>query len=858
LLSFDRDPFTRTPTVEIAHEALLREWGRLRGWIEASRADIRMQRVLARNAADWEQSNREASYLLHGRRLDQYAVWMESTDLVLTLNERTFLEASLAERDTRRAAETARQARETALEKRARHFLRALVVVLLLATLGSLWLARTARVQANLATSRELAVIAINNLEVDPERSILLSLQALRTAYTRQAEDALHRAVPASRVRMALNGFADGATSIEYSPDGTTIATASYADETDVWEAGSGQKLFSLPGRVARYSPDGSLLVAGTQDGTVTIWDLATREKIHTLRGHSNWIDYVQFSPDGRMLVSQSLDDTFIVWDTERGEKLFTSSAKTGGFEVLYSVAFSPDGRLLVSQDVYSTDKVDWKVWGVDQDWALLNQFSGNPFFVFSPDGRWLAAPGGRGLTDIILWDLLKMSEADRAILNLPAVKPIRTPAAHDAVIDGFAFSPDGTLLATAGLDGTAKVWQISQDELSLLMTLSGHNSEVVDVAFSPDGTRLATASNDGSVRIWDITPNGASEWFTLATHGDRIRRFGLSADGKYLATASQDMAKVWDLASGRELVAIRDPGGPLFGVDISPDGSRLVTGGTDNMARIWKLNLTPGAASAELVRTLAGHAEGPPVGGIFYGLTTVVFSPDGTKLATGGVDKFAKVWDVETGQELLSVLVDTDGSGVTRLAFSPDSRSLATASDSIPSGSSPAIIWDIASGRQVSTFTGHNPTGRIWGMAFSPDGKRVATGGEGGVLKVWDASTGEELLNLSGHTSAVNGVGFSPDGKYLVSAGPDGSARVWDAASGEELQAYTSPGGPFLDARFTPDGKHVIISGAGFVYGYILDTQDLIRLANSRLTRGFTQDECRQYLHTDTCPAEP
>ena len=857
LLSFDRDPLSRTPTVEIAHEALLHEWRRLHDWIEASQADLRMQRVLARSALDWEQAGREASYLLRGERLDQFAFWMESTELALNLNERVFLEASLADRETRRAAESTRQAREARLEKRARRFLRALVVVLLLATLGSLGLAWMARKQGRLAISRELAVMAINNQEVDPERSILLSLQALRVAYTRQAEDALHRAVPASRVRMAWNGYADDALSVEYSPDGTTIAAAS-SDEVFVWETGDAQMVLSLPGRVARYSPDGSRLAAGAADGTLTIWDLATREKVHTLNGHSDWIDYVQFNPDGRMLVSHSLDDTFIVWDTETGEKLFTSNVRTGGFETLYSVAFSPDGRLLVTQDVYSSDQVNWKVWGVDQDWALLNQFSGYPFFVFSPDGRWLVAPGGKFLRDIILWDLSEMSDADRAILNLPALEPIRVPAEHDNVLVGFAFSPDGNLLATAGLDGTAKVWEISPDGLILLMTLSGHESGVVDAAFSPDGTRLATASLDGSVRIWDITPNGASEWFTLAAHSDRIHRFGLSADGKYLATASEDgTAKVWDLASGQELVAIRDPDGPLFGVDITPDGSRLATGGTDNVARIWKLNLASGAAKAELLHTLTGHAGGPPVGGIFDGLNSVVFSPDGTKLATGGVDKFAKVWDVETGQELLSVLVDTDGSGVTRLAFSPDSRFLATASDDLPSGSSLAIIWDIASGRKVSTYTGHNQTGRIGGIAFSPDGKRIASGGSEGTLKIWDASTGEELLNLSGHTSTVTGVDFSPDGKYLVSASPDGSARIWDATTGEELQSYTSPGGPFINARFTPDGKNVIISGAGSVYGYIFDTQELVRLAESRLTRGLTLDECWQFLHQEQCPAQ-
>ena len=858
LLSFDRDPLTRTPTVEIAHEALLREWKQLRDWIETSRADLHMQRELTKNAADWEQASREDSYLLRGARLDQFAAWMGSTELALTFNERAFLEASLADREAQRASETARQVRESALEQRARRFLRTLVVVLLLATLGSLALAWVARRQANLATSRELAVMAINNQEVDPERSILLSLQALHTAYTHEAEDALHRAVPASRVRMTLTHYAHEARSVAYSPDGMTITTASADNQVDVWNTGDGQKLFSLPGRVARYSKDGSRLAAGGEDGTVTIWDLATREKLHTLNGQTSEIEEVQFSPDGHMVVSSSQDGTFIVWDTETGAELFTSSADTDTFDTMYNVAFSPDGRLLLASGFDSTDSIEWKVWGVDQDWALLNQFSGYSILVFSPDGKWLVGPGGELLTDINLWDLSKLPAENLAALDLSAAEPIQVPAAHDNVIFSFAFSPDGTLLATADGDSTAKIWQISPDGLELLMTLSGHTKAVFDVAFSPDGSRLATASHDGSVRIWDITPNGASEWFALAAHNGLVFRFDLTADGKYLATASPDgTAKVWELASGRELITISDHGGPLFAVAISPDGSRLVTAGYDNVAKIWKLNLSPGAASAELMHTLSGHAGGTPVSGLFPGLTSVVFSPDGTRLATGGVDKVAKVWDVETGQELLSVLVDTDGSGVTRLAFSPDGRFLATASDDQPSSSAPATIWDIASGEQVSTFSGHDQIGRIYGMAISPDGKRVATGGIQGALKIWDASNGEELLNLVTNTPAVSSVDFSPDGKYLVSASLDGTAQVWDAASGEEVRSYTSSGGPFFDVRFTPDGKNIIISGAGFVYGYVFDTQDLIRLAESRLTRGFTQDECLQYLHSAACPTQ-
>ena len=172
--------------------------------------------------------------------------------------------------------------------------------------------------------------MSINNLEVDPERSILLALYALRTAYTREAEDALHLAVQSSRVRMALTGVrmtptghAGGMRTVEYSPDGTTIATASYADEATIWEAGSGQKLFSLPGQVARYSPDGKRLATGDQSGMVVIWDLASRQKLLTLSGHDKEIEDVHFSPDGKLLVSSSLDNTFIVWDTETGRETF-------------------------------------------------------------------------------------------------------------------------------------------------------------------------------------------------------------------------------------------------------------------------------------------------------------------------------------------------------------------------------------------------------------------------------------------------------------------------------------------------------------------------------------------------------
>jgi len=862
LLTLDIDHESHRPTVALAHEALIREWERLRNWLKDNREDLLQHRRLSALAREWQEASQDTGYLLRQSRLDQFSAWAAQTELRLNPQERAFLEASQAERRARRAAEADRQRREATRKLRVSIVLRTLVVIFLLAAVGSLALTWNARKQANLTTSRELAEMATSSLETDPELSILLSLQALRTVETREAEDALHQAIQSSRVRMTLTGHTGGANSVEFNPDGKTILTTSNGGEVTVWEASSGQKLFSLPGTTGCYSPDGARLATGSLDGTVTIWDSATQYMLLTVKGHMKRISDLHFSPDGRLLVTVGDGGAFKVWESETGRRVFSSLIEVSGFNFLQNLTFSPDGRLLISADFYGPGKIDMRVWDVDQDWTLLNQSSGYRNIVFSLDGRWLAASGGEQGIGVGLWELSKLSGADLASLDLSAVEPIAVPEKEDTIILNFAFSPNGSLLATSNQDGTTDIWRISSYMPLLLMTLSGHAREVVDVAFSPDGDRLATASNDGSVRIWDITPNGASEWFALEAHKGEIRTFDLTADGKYLATASFDgAAKVWDLASKQLLLTVSEHGGPLNTVSISSDGSLLATGGTDQIAKIWKLQLSPGAATAELQHTLHGHPRALIVGK-YYGFTSgyyifmAFFSPDGTKLATGSMDGMAKIWDVSTGQELLSLQVHPDRLATIMLAFSPDGRFLATASDADSVDRNALVkIWDAASGEEIATFTEPGRTGAITGLAFSPDGARIATGSALGILKIWDVNTGKELQDLVGYSGGIYDVNFSPDGKYLATSRDTGIARIWDASSGQILQVYTSPYGPFLDLAFTPDGKKVMASGLRMIYGYIFDRQELIYLANSRLTRWFTPDECRQYLHQEECP---
>jgi WD40 repeat protein len=253
-------------------------------------------------------------------------------------------------------------------------------------------------------------------------------------------------------------------------------------------------------------------------------------------------------------------------------------------------------------------------------------------------------------------------------------------------------------------------------------------------------------------------------------------------------------------------------------------------------------------STGGELV-TLRGHQSA---------VRNIVWSPDGTKLATASADQTAKVWDVYTGREWLTLRgiqgpVPTLGvfrKSLVSIAWSPDGTKLATTSLD-----KPARVWDSATGRQLLTLRGRQEN--VSSVAWSPDGTKLATAGLDQTTRVWDASTGRELLTLRGHQAVVSDIAWSPDGTRLASAGGDRTTRVWDARDGHELVALHNQG-VVWSVAWSPDGTKLVTASNFTAQVYAIGPVQLLRLVHSRIIRDLTPDECRRYLNMDHCPQLP
>lgn len=920
LLTFDRDPVTRGPTIEVAHEALIREWGRLREWIDESREDVLVQRRLTLSAAEWTEGRRDPSFLASGARLSQFEAWAAETGLALNEEERAYVRESVEQREAQRKFEEARKAHEADLERQAASRLRYLVAglsVFLVVAVGMALFALNR--QQNAETQRLRAIAALDEAEVQAQRATIAQgeaeVQAERatiaqgeaeiqagmaanseaTAVAAQAESDLaaelarQQAAEAQSLALAANaqlvlnsGDADLALVLALNaiqavdePALETVralANTAYAPGT--------RYLFdehTLPILNVAISPDGrtALSAAGNEistdrEGELIQWDLTTGQMLRRLEGHEHKVTDVAYSPDGQTALSADYNGVIILWDLSTGEEIQRFQDPAG---IVRRLEFSPDGKYFATGGGVMERVV--KVWDL-RSGEIIRRLEGHTdqldALAYSPDGTKLLSGARNG--ELILWDANTGAEIQRFV-------------AHADAVNAVAFTADGEMAASGGSDIGIVLWNVATgEELGRIET-----GVTYSVAFSPDGLTLASGTGAGSagvISLWDVsgTQDTGDEIRRFVGHTSSATALAFTPDGRMILSGSNDTTlRLWYVNSAAETLRIQNNEGIESAV-YSPDETTALAGLRGLDAVLWDLE------SGEEIRRLVGHEDYP---------RSVAFTPDGTRAVTGSLDGTLIVWDVASGEEIRRFEGHTGW--VTTFALTPDGeRVLSGALNAVDTMlDAEVILWELETGEEIYRFPGTimsvaiSPDGEraligqtgldaidmvlrdldtgdeisrttigsdlAWDIAFSPDGQTALLAMGTGTMRLWDVNTNTEIRRFVGHTDIINSVAFSPDGRTALSGSNDGLVILWDVERGAELHRYIGHMDYVRSVAFSSDGTRML-SGArdSTLREWVVFStpQDLIEwtLAN-RYIRELTCAEREQYRIEPLCRIE-
>jgi WD40 repeat protein len=547
-------------------------------------------------------------------------------------------------------------------------------------------------------------------------------------------------------------------------------------------------------------SPDGRFFLTGAADSSMKLWDCATRKEMRSFVGHSHYVNAVAFALDGKRVISGSMDNTIREWDmvsgveTRRFERRETANWVT-------CLALSRDSRLLVSGNVQGVVRLFDYPTG-----KWLRDFTGHgkeiSSVAFSPNGEYVVS-SAKDAT-IRVWPASAGAAGSRILWQ------------GDKPANSVAFSPDGRSLLVGSSGNGVELLDFASGSKAKAFT--GHSAAVNSVAFLPDGVRFLSGSDDCTIRLWDSV-SGLEQARMKASN--TVYALAASSDGELAVSGDYGACELWNLRTGESLRTKRPVGQSLryirfdgngnisFGYRLcdlktgriaapegrdakparrafskwhvhSPDGQTVATSGTN----MWEgcSMPTPVLRLKDLdtekeIRSFTGHSAA---------IHAVAFSPDGSRLVTGSIDKTIKVWDARKGGELLSIT--GSNSMVESVDVSPDGRLIASCANM---NDDFVRIWDLQTGAELKRI---KPRSHPWYASFSPDGTRLVSGHYDGTISLWDLASGREIRTFAGHTAHIIQVIFSPDGRRLASVSHDGTIRYWNIEDGSYVAFVIGP----------------------------------------------------------------